>query len=168
MISSRCSAALSDRHDPAVFKVTSAAVEPVIAKEVLGYSQLLLDSISFGDFDAYQSLVSDDVTCFEEEASSLGRIVGTDFHKAFFAQGSKARQEASKAGKEPSVSVSTMSDAQVRLLGPKHALVTYTRLISPVGATQFQQISKVSESRVWKLVDGKSWKMVHFHRSKQE
>jgi UMP-CMP kinase len=161
-----------------VFARTSAAVEPVIAAEVLGYNKLLLDAISFGDWSAYEALVDPGVTCFEPEAAADGLVRGTAFHKAIFEKAAAARASASAAGKPAPLYISTMHEPDVTLLGPRHALITYTRLISaaPSGAssssssssqaTPQSAVTRVSESRVWSLSNGK-WKMIHFHRSKQ-
>ncbi len=168
-----------------VFARTAAAVEPVIQAEVLGYNALLLDAISFGDWAAYESLVDRDVTCFEPEAATDGLVRGTDFHKAVFEQAAKARAAALASGKPASLYMSSMHSPEVRLLGPKHALVTYTRLVSPTttaavaagaagaagasaapaAANNSAEVTRVSESRMWRLVDGK-WRLLHFHRNK--
>jgi len=151
-----------------VFSRTSAAVEPVITNEVLGYNRLLLDAISYGDWSAYEALTDLEVTCFEPEASGLGLVKGYEFHKNVFEASSKARAEATAAGKSSPLFISTMHQPEVRLLGPKHALITYTRLISSsdnTNATSNVPVTRVNESRVWKLSNGK-WKMIHFHRSK--
>ncbi len=148
-----------------VFARTTSAVEPVIVSEVLGYNQLLLDAISFGDWDAYAALTDADVTCFEPEAADAGLVRGMDFHKHMFAKGAAARAAAAAAtGVPPAPRLSTMHDATVRLLGPKHALVAYTRLVSPPPGSD--AVTRVSESRLWRLTDGR-WRMLHFHRSRQ-
>lgn len=151
-----------------VFARTSSAVEPVITNEVLSYNRLLLDAISFGDWSAYESLTDPEVTCFEPEASGLGLVKGYDFHKTVFEASAKARAAALATGKPSPLFISTMHEPEVRLLGTKHAIITYTRLISPsnaVNSTDVVPVTRVNESRIWKLTNGK-WKMTHFHRSK--
>ncbi len=151
-----------------VFARTSAAVAPVVAAEVLGYNTLLLDAISAGDWAAYDAMTDPEVTCFEPEAAGAGLVRGRAFHQAVFEAAAAARATAAAAGKPAPAYASTMHEPEVRLLGPRHALVTYTRLISPVGGEGGApaSVTRVNESRVWRLVDGR-WKLVHFHRSKQ-
>lgn len=164
-----------------VFAETRSAVEPTIRAEVLSYNALLLDAISAGDWTAYTKLVSPGVTCFEPEAQAtegVRTISGLKFHKAMFEKGAKARAQAALEGKAVPWSVSTMQGAEVKLLGPKHALVTYTRVVSPASpapaaaapgaAAPTPTATAVAESRVWELAADGAWQCIHFHRGQPQ
>jgi hypothetical protein len=153
----------------AVFTRTSAAVERTVKAEVLSFNEALLAAISAGDWNAYEALTDSSITCFEPEAAADGLVRGTAFHKSVFEAAAAARAASAAAGKPTPTFVSAMVDPDVRLLGPRHALVTYTRVITPADAAPSAAAAaatRVSESRVWRL-DGTAWKLVHFHRSRQ-
>lgn len=139
----------------AVFEKTKAAVAPTVRAEVAAYNQLLLDAIGHLDWPAYDALVDDGVSCFEPEAKGL--VVGKALHQSVFESAGAARRA---AGKGPSATA--MQDAAVTLLGPRHALVAYTRVPQPTDASK----PPASETRIWALeASGKGWRHLHFHRS---
>ena len=136
-----------------VFERVKQAVAPVVKAEVAAHNQLLLDAIGHLDWPAYDALVADGVTCFEPEAKGL--VAGKALHESVFASAAAAR-----AAERRGPSATSMEGVSVSLLGPKHALVAYTRVPADAGKPS------ASESRVWKLEDsGKGWRMLHFHRS---
>ena len=137
-----------------VFERVRAAVEPVVKAEVAAHNQLLLDAIGQLDWPAYDALVEDGVTCFEPEAKGL--VAGKELHKSVFASAGAAR-----AAEGRGASATRMEGARVTLLGPRNALVAYTRVPAPADAAK----PSASESRVWRLGDDGRWRRVHFHRS---
>jgi ketosteroid isomerase-like protein len=106
-----------------------------VAKELLGLNQLLLDAIVTADWDKYQDLCDESLTCFEPEA--LGQLVqGLDFHQFYFKLGVKGDV----------------------------AVVSYIRLNQRVTGDGSPVTRPVEETRVWQKQKGR-WKHVHFHRS---
>jgi UMP-CMP kinase len=133
-----------------VFKNTQVAVTPTIKADVLAHNQRLLDAIGELDYSTWDSLVDDNVTCFEPEGEGL--IKGKAFHQSVFENAKKARFLA--GGKSHKT---TIEDAQVTILDGKTALAVYKRVGGAV---------PVFETRVWKLSEGgKGWKVLHLHRS---
>ena len=55
--------------------------------------------------------------------------------------------------------LNSLGSPHVRMLGPDHALICYTR-VNQNGA----KISAAQETRVWQREGGR-WKNIHFHRS---
>jgi UMP-CMP kinase len=133
-----------------VFKHTQDAVLPTIKSEVLAHNQRLLDAIGELDYNTWDSLVDESVSCFEPEGEGL--IKGKAFHQNVFENAKKARFLA--GGKTHKTMI---EDAEVTILDGKTALATYKRVGGSV---------PVYETRVWKLADGgKGWKLIHMHRS---
>ena len=115
-----------------------------------------------GDWSAYTHLVSPAVTYFEPEgeASEGVRLIsGLEFHRSMFEEGAKGRAHAVLEGAASAPwSVSSMQGAEVRLLGPKHALVTYSRVVTPLASTSAEKdASVVAETRVWELGSDGGW-----------
>lgn len=131
-----------------VFKNTQEAVTPTIKSEILAHNQKLLDAIGELDYSTWDSLVDNNVTCFEPEGEGL--IKGKAFHQSVFEGAKKARfLSGGKSHK------TTIEDAEVTILDGKTALAIYKRVGGAV---------PVFETRVWKMSDGK-WKNIHLHRS---
>jgi Calcium/calmodulin dependent protein kinase II association domain len=179
-----------------VLEDSRAAVQDCVKKEVLSFNALLLDAISAGDWQAYESMCLPSLTCFEPEANgcvsvsvyslhlvetrqahsrihppihpppSIYRLVeGLAFHKHNFDSGAQARSKESQRGKTVTWTSSSMESPRVRLLTPHCALVTYVRVISVINAPYGSTPTKIAETRVWQLTDGKTWKLAHVHRS---
>jgi calcium/calmodulin-dependent protein kinase (CaM kinase) II len=127
-------------------------IDSPIAAEVLTLNQKLLDSISAGDWQTYESLCSPDLTCFEPE--TRGHLVeGMAFHKFYF-----------ELGPSTGARNVTMATPHVRLLGDDAAIVAYTRLVQRLDANGSPVTVRVEETRVWQRIE-RSWIMVHIHRS---
>ena len=150
----------------AVFADSCAAAEGAVKAEVLAANQALLDAICGGDWAAYAAAADPGMTCFEPEAAELGCVRGLEFHRAAFEGGARARAEAALRGAPaPAWAASTMQEAEARLLGPRHALVTYVRATSPLAAPAGGAVARVAETRVWRLAEGGRWLLQHVHRS---
>ena len=61
----------------------SSIADTAVADAVLAANARLLDAIERGDFEAYASGCSDDLTCFEPEARG-SRVSGLTFHQFYF------------------------------------------------------------------------------------
>ena len=130
-------------------------MEPVVA-ELLKLNQHLLDAIAAGDWDAYRSVVTPDITCFEPEAR--GHLVeGLAFHEFYF----KLPGDPSKA---PRPVTNTMASPVVKLLSDTVALVAYVRLTQTLDDAGRPVTKPCEETRIWQKIGG-NWKHVHFHRS---
>lgn len=126
-----------------------------VRNELLELTQKLLDSISSGDWETYESLCDPELTCFEPETK--GHLVeGLGFHRFYFQ---------SSHGK--SVRADTMVEPRVELLGEDGATVCYVRLVQKKDADGRDVTVRFQETRVWKRTSG-GWKHVHFHRSSED
>ena len=89
-----------------------------VTAELLKLNQSLLDSITRGDWAAYEKLCDPSITCFEPEA--LGRLVeGMDFHQFYF-----------KLGGVKGNHNTTMCSPHVRVMGDV-AVVLFLRDLYP-------------------------------------
>lgn len=123
--------------------------------EIVAATTRLLSAVGAGDYATYSSLSSEDLTCVEPETA--GAVVqGLGFHKHFFDLGKSAPPP--PVGMPPTNNV--VASPHVRMLGPDHAVIVYTRLTQSAG-----KVTTANETRVWKKAGG-TWKNVHFHRSK--
>lgn len=130
-----------------------------MSQELIGLTQRLLDSIAAGDWEVYESICTEDMTCFEPEA--MGHCVhGLPFHRFYFDLAAS-----SKAAAVPPPQT-TLADPHVRLLGDSAAVVTYTRLIQrPLPSHELGHVTiRANETRVFERRNG-LWRNVHFHRS---
>ncbi len=119
--------------------------------EVIELNRQLLQSIASGDWDKYQDLCDDTLTCFEPEAR--GHLVkGLDFHKFYF-----------DLGVSDGPRTTTMSSPKVRLMGDV-AVVTYIRLVQYLDENSSPVTTHYEETRIWERQKGR-WQHVHFHRS---
>ncbi len=119
--------------------------------EVIELNRQLLQSIASGDWDKYQDLCDDTLTCFEPEAR--GHLVkGLDFHKFSF-----------DLGVSDGPRTTTMSSPKVRLMGDV-AVVTYIRLVQYLDENSSPVTTHYEETRIWERQKGR-WQHVHFHRS---
>jgi len=135
--------------------VLTPSTDPVV-NEVLKLNQQLLDAIATGDWDAYRSLVAEDITCFEPEA--CGHLVhGLAFHEFYFKLGGGKPQA-------PKHLTTTMVAPKVRLLADGAALVAYVRLVQKLDTDGKPITVSSQETRLWQKLGGR-WQHVHFHRS---
>ena len=126
------------------------------ADDLLHLSQRLLDAVAGGDWKAYQSFVTDDLTCFEPEAR--GQLVtGLPFHEYYFRLPTNPDQK-------PNPVRNTMAGPVVRFLSDDVALVAYVRLTQSLDEAGRPVTKSCEETRIWKK-QGNAWKHVHFHRS---
>ena len=105
------------------------------------------------DFETYEALCDQNLSCFEPEAKGH-QVIGLRFHEYYF-----------NLEKKMYGGNHTIVDPHVRLLGdesnPSAAVVTYVRLMQ-----QGSDTSRFEETRVWEKVENKhGWMHVHFHRS---
>ncbi len=123
-----------------------------LRNEILDVTQRLLDTISHGDWESYQSLCDPSLTCFEPEA--CGHLVeGMDFHQFYFDQGGHMGSHNS-----------TIVAPHVRMLNDDAAVISYVRLVQRIDSTGNSSTSRFEETRIWHRSGG-SWQHVHFHRS---
>ena len=134
---------------------------------LLELNQKLLNSIVECDYETYNQLCSDDMTCMEPE-SHHQVIVGKDFHKYYFDLYGSKKNDASSSQTTTTTNV-TMSQPHIQWLGgtprrhPMVAVLSYVKLTQTVRDGKPVTIPQ-SETRVWELCNGK-WKNVHFHKS---
>lgn len=124
--------------------------------EVMSCLRKLLRAIDAGDYATYRELNDAALTAFEPEAHGA-LVEGLDFHKFYF-----DNCPAAAAGTVQS----SIASPKIQLLGKKHALVTYTRVVQRMGADGVPRENATNESRVFGC-DGEdgAWKCLHFHRS---
>jgi calcium/calmodulin-dependent protein kinase (CaM kinase) II len=128
------------------------AKSAVTDQQFIDLTYQLLDSISRGDWEAYQSLCDPTLTAFEPEAR--GQLVaGLDFHHFYFLLGGGESKRAN-----------TVCAPHVRLLGDDAVVISYVRLVQCVDSNGNAQTHRFEETRVWQRRDGQ-WRHVHFHRS---
>jgi ketosteroid isomerase-like protein len=135
--------------------VLAPSTDPAI-NELLKLNQQLLDAIAAGDWDAYRSVVAEDITCFEPE--SEGHLVqGLAFHEFYFKLGGGKPQP-------PKHLTTTMVAPKVRLLAEGAAVVAYVRLVQKLDADGKPITVSSEETRLWQKIAGR-WQHVHFHKS---
>jgi len=131
----------------------SVVLSTGIHQELLQLSRQLLSAIDAGDWDSYQSLCDESITCFEPEA--LGQVVaGLDFHKFYFDLPSTPTRPPRQ---------STIASPHIRLIG-SCAIVSYVRVVQKLDASGSPISVAAMETRVWEQQES-GWKHVHFHRS---
>src|SRR5947209_3644494 len=120
-------------------------------QELLALNQRLLESISAGDWAAYQELCDPSLTAVEPE--SHGQVVeGLAFHRFYFDLGGiRGRHQ------------TTICAPHVRVMGDV-GVVVYQRLVQRVGGDGQAATAAAAETRVWQRKDGR-WRHVHFHRT---
>lgn len=122
-------------------------------EQLLALNLSLLEAIVAGDWNTYETLCHESLTCFEPEARGQ-QVEGLPFHEFYF-----------RLGQQPPQNVqTTMASPKVRMLGDNAALITYVRLVQKLDAAGSPVVVASEESRVWQRFDG-NWQLVHFHRS---
>mmetsp|Transcript_24779 Transcript_24779/g.50713 ORF Transcript_24779/g.50713 Transcript_24779/m.50713 type:complete len:180 (-) Transcript_24779:586-1125(-) len=162
--------------------------EPSIDKErieLLALNQELLDSIANPDYDTYNRLCADDMSCVEPE-SNHNVVIGKKFHKYYFDLAASSGSSSSSNNKNndddgnhratttppPHTNV-TMVQPHVQWIrggaatggGPTGAVLSYTKLTqTQTGPGSPPVTMQQSETRVWEKREG-SWCNIHFHKS---
>ena len=146
----------------------------------------LLEAIDTGNWEVYQQLCDEAMSCFEPEAK--GHLVqGMEFHRYFF-DFHKKKPGASSATKKGFLGIgpssasdslpaaidmptqSIVSSPIIKFLGDNVAIVSYIRLVqrvehSPDSSVPVPTTRSYNETRVWNLRGRDDWRVVHFHRS---
>lgn len=121
--------------------------------DIIRVTELILDAINSGDFEAYTKLCDPNITAFEPEA--LGNLVeGIEFHRFYF-------DNSLKQSKTTNV---TILNPQVHLLGDDAASIGYIKVTQQLDKHGNAHTSQSEETRIWQRRDGR-WQNVHFHRS---
>jgi len=121
--------------------------------DIIRVTELILDAINNGDFEAYTKLCDPNITAFEPEA--LGNLVeGIDFHRFYF-DNSLSKSKTSNV---------TILNPQVHLLGDDAASIGYVKVTQTLDKSGIPQTAQSEETRIWQRRDGR-WQNVHFHRS---
>jgi len=123
--------------------------------DIIRVTELILDAINSGDFEAYTKLCDPNITAFEPEA--LGNLVeGIEFHRFYFDNFTALKQS-----KTTNV---TILNPQVHLLGDDAASIGYIKVTQSLDKHGNAHTSQSEETRIWQRRDGR-WQNVHFHRS---
>ncbi|XP_030644027.1 calcium/calmodulin-dependent protein kinase type II delta 2 chain isoform X7 [Chanos chanos] len=123
-------------------------------QEIIKVTELLIESINNGDFEAYTKICDPALTSFEPEA--LGNLVeGHDFHRFYF-------ENALSKGNKPVHTI--LLNPHVHLIGEDAACIAYIRLTQYMDGGGMPRTTQSEETRVWHRREGK-WQNIHFHRS---
>merc|ERR1719295_2227934 len=126
--------------------------------DIIRVTELILDAINSGDFEAYTKLCDPNITAFEPEA--LGNLVeGIEFHRFYF--DNFLSVQALKQSKTTNV---TILNPQVHLLGDDAASIGYIKVTQSLDKHGNAHTSQSEETRIWQKRDGR-WQNIHFHRS---
>jgi hypothetical protein len=146
----------------------TATSQPPLAEVLLNLNQKLLNAIVQCDYETYDHLCADDISCMEPE-SNQHVVIGKAFHKYYFdvlGSGDNTKKDT----KSITANV-TMSQPHVQLLGgsnlrqPTVAVISYIKLTQTVDRdTNIPFTLQQTETRVWELREDQ-WKNVHFHKS---
>jgi len=121
--------------------------------DIIRVTELILDAINSGDFEAYTKLCDPNITAFEPEA--LGNLVeGIEFHRFYFDN---------SLSKSKTTNV-TILNPQVHLLGDDAASIGYVKVTQTLDKHGVPNTAQSEETRIWQRRDGR-WQNVHFHRS---
>ncbi|XP_073762545.1 calcium/calmodulin-dependent protein kinase type II delta 1 chain isoform X6 [Danio rerio] len=123
-------------------------------QEIIKVTELLIEAINNGEFEAYTKICDPGLTSFEPEA--LGNLVeGTDFHRFYF-------ENSLSKGHKPIHTI--LLNPHVHLIGEDAACIAYIRLTQYMDVNNMPRTMQSEETRVWHRRDGK-WQNIHFHRS---
>jgi len=115
----------------------------------------MLESVVRGDWNAYATFCSDDLSCFEAETNGV-LAEGLPFHRYYF------NLPGDDSASPSPVNVS-MARPHLRWLADDAVVLSYTRLTQ-----RLEQGSPITasccETRIWQHQNG-NWKQVHVHRS---
>ncbi|XP_037072015.1 calcium/calmodulin-dependent protein kinase type II alpha chain-like [Pollicipes pollicipes] len=125
-------------------------------QEVVRLTELLLEAVATGNYEAYAKLCDPRITSFEPESlSSL--VEGLEFHKFYFDNAASVQQR-------KAVNV-TILNPHVHLLGDGAACIAYVRLSQYIDGQGVSRSEQTEETRLWHRIDGR-WQHVHLHRSR--
>uniref|UniRef100_A0A671KZ49 calcium/calmodulin-dependent protein kinase n=1 Tax=Sinocyclocheilus anshuiensis TaxID=1608454 RepID=A0A671KZ49_9TELE len=140
---------MTNNHKKALFSTSWARKQ-----EIIKVTELLIEAINNGDFEAYTKICDPGLTSFEPEA--LGNLVeGTDFHRFYF-------ENSLSKGRKPIHTI--LLNPHVHLIGEDAACIAYIRLTQYMDVNNMPHTMQSEETRVWHRRDGK-WQNIHFHRS---
>uniref|UniRef100_A0A8C2H8U9 calcium/calmodulin-dependent protein kinase n=1 Tax=Cyprinus carpio TaxID=7962 RepID=A0A8C2H8U9_CYPCA len=112
-------------------------------QEIIKVTELLIEAINNGDFEAYTKISDPGLTSFEPEA--LGNLV-----------------DSLSKGHKPIHTI--LLNPHVHLIGEDAACIAYIRLTQYMDVNNMPRTMQSEETRVWHRRDGK-WQNIHFHRS---
>mmetsp|Transcript_6742 Transcript_6742/g.16860 ORF Transcript_6742/g.16860 Transcript_6742/m.16860 type:complete len:166 (+) Transcript_6742:306-803(+) len=144
---------------------------------LISTNQKLLDAIVDIDYETYDSLCADDMSCMEPESNQTV-VIGKDFHKYYFDVfgGSGGDEQngsttTTTSSKRPRTNV-TMVRPHVQFLGrcnengvPTAAVLSYVKLTQQTKPGMAPVTIQQSETRVWEQREQGGWVNVHFHKS---
>ncbi|KAG8135098.1 hypothetical protein E2320_008146 [Naja naja] len=114
-------------------------------QEIIKITELLIEAINNGDFEAYTKICDPGLTSFEPEA--LGNLVeGMDFHKFYFEN---------LLSKNSKPIHTTILNPHVHVIGDDAACIAYIRLTQYIDGQGRPRTMQSEETRVWHRRDGK-------------
>jgi calcium/calmodulin-dependent protein kinase (CaM kinase) II len=122
---------------------------------LLNLTQRLLEAIVRGNYETYNELCKDDMSCIEPE-SNRQVIVGKDFHQFYFDLYGPTQTP---------VNVSMVRPHVRFLANGSVAVVSYIRLNQVVAEDGKPVTTQTSETRVWERLPDATWQNCHFHKS---
>mmetsp|Transcript_1741 Transcript_1741/g.3884 ORF Transcript_1741/g.3884 Transcript_1741/m.3884 type:complete len:154 (+) Transcript_1741:107-568(+) len=134
------------------------------AKLLIALNQELLDSIANLDYETYDRLCADDMSCMEPE-SNQNVVIGKEFHKYYFdvfGGGSSSKIQ---------TNVTMVQRPHVQFLGsnsdgkPTGAVLSYVKLTQQTEPGKSPVTIQQSETRVWEKQQNERWVNIHFHKS---
>ena len=141
-------------------------------QSLLETNQSLLNSIVDLNYEAYDFLCSDDMSCIEPE-TNRNVVSGKEFHKYYFdVFGSiKKDGEEGETGMMAETAATTtttkvtmvMPHVQIMCEG-NAAVISYVKLTQQTSSGKPPVTIQESETRVWEKRDSK-WVNIHFHKS---
>ena len=123
-------------------------------QHILTLNQAMLTSVAQGDWEAYATVCSSDLSCFEAETEGL-LAEGLDFHRFYF--------ELPSSGDAPAPVQVTMARPHLRWLSDEAVVLSYTRLTQRFSNGE-AITHRCCETRIWQKQNGQ-WRQVHVHRS---
>ena len=140
--------------------------------DLIELNQSLLNSIVDLNYEAYDFLCSDDMSCIEPE-TNRNVVSGKEFHKYYFdVFGSiKKDGEEGETGMMAKTAATTtttkvtmvMPHVQIMCEG-NAAVISYVKLTQQTSSGKPPVTIQESETRVWEKRDSK-WVNIHFHKS---
>jgi hypothetical protein len=130
-------------------------------------NQSLLNSIVDLNYDAYDFLCANDMSCIEPE-TNRNVVSGKEFHKYYF----DVFGSINKDGKEDGTGMAKTTKTKVTMVMPhvqilcegNAAVISYVKLTQQTSLGKSPVTMQESETRVWEK-RGNKWVNVHFHKS---
>ena len=143
-------------------------------QSLLNKNQSLLNSIVDLNYEAYDFLCSDDMSCIEPE-TNRNVVSGKEFHKYYFdVFGSikKDGEEGETGMVAKTAAAATTTTTKVTMVMPhvqimcegNAAVISYVKLTQQTSSGKPPVTIQESETRVWEKRDSK-WVNIHFHKS---